>query len=454
MSKSIVMATALDDTSVLEEELTCPVCLDLYREPHLLPCGHNFCLQCLRRLKSRSERGRLRCPECRESHRCSTQWQKNFKLANIADGLRRRSRAQRSGHSRPGPSYRTSEVRCDYCSPDVTGDSAKRSTAVKTCLKCEVSMCPEHVQHHLELPAFREHPLVEPLSDMRKRKCIEHDEMFRYYCMDERKFLCNACTIEGGHSKHAIKTLKNTMKDLRASLETQLQKVDRKIRRVEKTVQEQREVEQQNKAFLEEVDKQVDTLRGALMTRLDGFLSSLSECVRAYEGENSLSIQQELVRTEEDRSRLGVVHAGIEQLLQENDPFQFIKEYMSCARSYRRLLKRPLFQPHAATVDTEVIEERMEGKLEDFMADLREHITAFINTVCTGDAVDEGDEGVEEEEEEEDEEEDSDENENENDSSDEDEGQEEEMSEEEEEYDHSESATDYSPEEEEEEEDE
>lgn len=61
------------------------------------------------------------------------------------------------------------------------------------------------------------------------------------------------------------------------------------------------------------------------MTRLDGFLSSLSEGVRAYEGENSLNIQQGVVQTEEDRNRLGVVHAGIEQLLQENDPFQFIK---------------------------------------------------------------------------------------------------------------------------------
>ncbi|XP_058241225.1 E3 ubiquitin/ISG15 ligase TRIM25 isoform X1 [Hemibagrus wyckioides] len=438
------MATALEDTSVLEEELTCPVCLDLYREPHLLPCGHNFCLQCLRRLKSRSERGRLRCPECRESHRCSTQWQKNFKLASIADGFRRRSRSQRPSQSRPGPSYRTSEVRCDYCGPDNTGDSAKRSPAVKTCLKCEVSMCPEHVQHHLELPAFREHPLVEPLSDMKKRKCTEHDEMFRYYCMDERKFLCNACTIEGGHNRHSIKTLKNTMKDLRGSLDTQLQKVDKKIRRVEKNMQEQREVEQQNKALVEQVDRQVDILRGVLMTRLDGFLSSLSECVRSYEGENSLIIQQDLVRTEEDRSRLGVVHAGIEQLLQENDPFQFIKEYMSCAKSYHRLLKRPLFQPQAVTMDTEVIEERMEGKLEDFMTDQRENITTFINTVCTGDTANEGDEGVEEEEED---------NSDENDSSDIDEEQEEEMSEDEEVYDHSESAYDSSPEEEEEEED-
>lgn len=91
------------------------------------------------------------------------------------------------------------------------------------------------------------------------------------------------------------------------------------------------------KAFLEGVDKQLDTLRGVLMTRLDGFLSSLSESVHVCEGESSLYMQQDFVRNEEDRSRLGVVRAGIEQLLQENDPFQFIKvrlESICCHKNH------------------------------------------------------------------------------------------------------------------------
>lgn len=33
--------------------------------------------------------------------------------------------------------------------------------------------------------------------------------------MDDKVCVCNACTIEGGHSGHRIKTLKNTMKDLK-----------------------------------------------------------------------------------------------------------------------------------------------------------------------------------------------------------------------------------------------
>ncbi|KAI4881577.1 hypothetical protein NFI96_033256 [Prochilodus magdalenae] len=437
------MATAVEDTSVLEEELTCPVCLDLYRDPRLLPCGHNFCLPCLRRLKGRSERGRLRCPECRQSHRCSAPWQKNFKLANIADNFRRRGRAERSVCGRQSPTHRTEGVRCDYCSPEAA-ETSKGFTAVKTCLKCEVSMCPEHVQPHLELPAFREHPLVEPLRDMRKRKCTEHDEMFRYYCVDERTFLCNACTIEGGHSGHSIKTLKNTMRDMRASLDMQLQKADRKIRRVERNTQEQNDLERQNKTFTEDAEQRVEALRGTLRTQLEGFLSSLCESVRSHEAEHSLSVRQNLTRITEDRSRLADVHAGIERLLQEHDPFQFIAEYNSCGKRYRRLLRRPLFLAHNTPIDMDALGGVMEGRMEDFMTDMRQQIISLIDALCAGD---DGDDGAEDDDEESEESE-----ENEDDESGED-GEEEEMRSEEEEQDHSESTDeDYTPEEEEEEE--
>lgn len=226
------MASAqLEQSSVLQEELTCPVCLDLYRDPHLLPCGHNFCKTCLDRLKRQADRGRFRCPECRNSHRCGTNFQKNFKLANIADDYRHRRRAPTAAatalKSRELLSSSLSvqarslfAVPCDYCpsvgaeasgvSAIVDGSAAAAAVsqeggdkqeaaatttaaasaaasaaaaasmfAVKTCLKCEVSMCQEHVKPHLELPAFREHPLTEPFNDFWKRKCPDHDEIYR-----------------------------------------------------------------------------------------------------------------------------------------------------------------------------------------------------------------------------------------------------------------------------------
>ena len=32
---------------VMEEELTCPVCLELYADPLMLPCSHSMCKRCL-----------------------------------------------------------------------------------------------------------------------------------------------------------------------------------------------------------------------------------------------------------------------------------------------------------------------------------------------------------------------------------------------------------------------
>lgn len=203
-----------EQSSVLQDELTCPVCLDLYRDPHLLPCGHNFCKICLDRLKRQADRGRFRCPECRDSHRCGTNFQKNFKLSNIADDYRRRRRATAAASKSKEPvpcplsvpqARRPFAVPCDYC-PSVAAEASGISVvadgssaasvsqeggdereaaavsvfAVKTCLKCEVSMCQEHVRPHLELPAFREHPLTEPRNDLWKMKCPDHDEIYRW----------------------------------------------------------------------------------------------------------------------------------------------------------------------------------------------------------------------------------------------------------------------------------
>ncbi|XP_056590136.1 E3 ubiquitin/ISG15 ligase TRIM25 [Triplophysa dalaica] len=389
------MATSSGDSSILEEELTCPVCLDIYRDPHLLPCGHNFCLPCLRRLKTRSVHGQLRCPECRQSHRSSITWQKNFKLANIADSFRRQGQSDLFSHSQKGLSCTLTEVRCDYCPVNEVENDPK---AVKTCLKCEVSMCPKHVQPHLELPAFREHPLVEPLNDMRKRKCMEHDEMFRYYCVDERLLLCNACTIEGTHNGHSVKTLKNAMKDLKLHLDIQLQKVNRKIVRAEKNRLEQKEIERQNKSYLDDTDQQLDSFRETSIAHLDAFLASVRECIHTYEVEQGGGVQQNLARIAQDQTRLQEVQSGLEKILQKSDPFQFIRDYNSSAKRYRRLLRKPLFFPDEPTVDTEPLYETMEGKMAEFMAELRQHTSTLISSVChfEGDGEEELDEDDEE----------------------------------------------------------
>ena len=54
----------------LEEQLKCPVCLDLFTNPKTLPCLHSFCQECLEGLLQEREASGdtyyLSCPTCRQ----------------------------------------------------------------------------------------------------------------------------------------------------------------------------------------------------------------------------------------------------------------------------------------------------------------------------------------------------------------------------------------------------
>ncbi|XP_042257995.1 E3 ubiquitin/ISG15 ligase TRIM25-like isoform X3 [Thunnus maccoyii] len=409
------MASAQSEqSSFLQQELTCPVCLDLYRDPHLLPCGHNFCRTCLYRLKWQANRGRLRCPECRDSHRCGTNFQKNFKLANIADDYRHHRRAttaaatalkSRESLTSSLPTQQAKSVfavPCDYC-PSVTAEASGTSAdgpsvsqeggdkkeaaaaasvfAVKTCLKCEVSMCQEHLKPHLELPAFREHPLTEPMNDFWKRKCPDHDEIYRYYCMDDKMCVCNACTIEG-HSGHTIKTLRNTMKDLKRTLDKQLCKVGRKYSMAEEKLREQKEKERQNKKFKDDSEQYLNRLGEEMKAKVLRFINRLRECTRTHCDTNGPAIQKNISRICQDQDRLQEVRCGLESLMQENDPFRFIEAYKTTGRQCRRQLRKNMFYPEYINMYTEN-DEMMEEEMRTFLdEELSSIIVAAINFLC------------------------------------------------------------------------
>lgn len=104
---------------------------------------------------------------------------------------------------------------CDCC-------PGKKIFAIKMCLKCEVSMCKEHVKEHQELPVFTGHPLVRPLGDLQERKCPQHDdEVLRYYCNSSRRYLCNLCALEKKQQNHESEASTVLRRQLTVSLNKQ-----------------------------------------------------------------------------------------------------------------------------------------------------------------------------------------------------------------------------------------
>ncbi|KAM9220986.1 LOW QUALITY PROTEIN: E3 ubiquitin-protein ligase TRIM22-like [Dugong dugon] len=74
----------------LQEEVTCPICLELLREPLSLNCGHSFCQACItvnNKTSMISSEGESTCPMCRISYQPDN-IRPNQHLANIVEKLR------------------------------------------------------------------------------------------------------------------------------------------------------------------------------------------------------------------------------------------------------------------------------------------------------------------------------------------------------------------------------
>ncbi|XP_053568327.1 E3 ubiquitin/ISG15 ligase TRIM25-like [Bombina bombina] len=129
--------------AVLREELTCPICLSIFKDPVLLRCGHNFCLGCIEKLlRIQDILSVYICPLCRKRFTNRPALQRNLKLCNIVGVVFPTHQGTHSG------------VFCTYCilSPVPT---------TKSCLHCEASLCDAHLRVHSK---SEEHVLTEPTT--------------------------------------------------------------------------------------------------------------------------------------------------------------------------------------------------------------------------------------------------------------------------------------------------
>uniref|UniRef100_F6U2T2 Uncharacterized protein n=1 Tax=Xenopus tropicalis TaxID=8364 RepID=F6U2T2_XENTR len=194
-------------TADLQDELSCSICLSIYTDPVMLPCGHNFCRGCIGGvLDAQGGSGGYSCPECRAEYRERPALPRNRTLGNIAERFL-------SAQLEPVET----QILCTYCDSPVD--------LVCVCASC--CLTGEHRGHRVE-------PLSEASEkkDMEERAASETERVTALFrgIRGELEALEKRLLNEISRQKELIFL---QLRDLIRQLEIQKGKLSRKIRHTE-----------------------------------------------------------------------------------------------------------------------------------------------------------------------------------------------------------------------------
>ncbi|XP_056439238.1 E3 ubiquitin/ISG15 ligase TRIM25-like isoform X3 [Gadus chalcogrammus] len=174
--------------SCSEENLSCPICLEVLNCPVSTPCGHNFCRTCIE--TSWSGQYSYKCPLCNKVFEIRPDLQVNFLITDLADHFRSRLQVNEQHCAKPG------DVPCDVC-------NGTKLKAVKSCLACLISYCHTHLEPHQRVPGLKRHQLVDPMDRLEDRICKKHSQLLELFCHTEQLFVCQSCIVMD-HKFHPV----------------------------------------------------------------------------------------------------------------------------------------------------------------------------------------------------------------------------------------------------------
>ncbi|XP_068595732.1 tripartite motif-containing protein 16-like [Brachionichthys hirsutus] len=174
-----------------QEALSCSVCADLLKDPVTVPCGHTYCMSCIKsHWDDEGKKKIYRCPKCRKTFRPKPVLEKNTILAVLVEKLKTGPRDAPADQRHAVPK----DVTCDLC-------TVRKLKAIKSCAVCLVSYCEKHLQPHLEEASFTKHKLVEPSKTLQERR-PNRSEVMQLFCRTDQQGICHLCSVEE-HEGHA-----------------------------------------------------------------------------------------------------------------------------------------------------------------------------------------------------------------------------------------------------------
>ncbi|XP_029025228.1 tripartite motif-containing protein 16-like isoform X2 [Betta splendens] len=296
-----------------QDKLCCSVRLDLLKDPVTIPCGHSYCLSCIRTYWDAEGHKGNSCPQCRQTFTQRPALVKNTLLADLVEDLKRTG-------LQAAPAalcYAThQDVACDSC----TGRKLK---ATKSCLQCLVSYCDQHLQPHYESPAFEKHQLVDPCEKLQENICTRHNEVMKAFCRTDQQCICYLCSMDE-HKGHDTVSAAAERTEKQKKLSKRQQTIQQKIKDREGDIKKlQQEVETINQSA-DEAERSSEKIFTRLIQLVQDKCSDVKQQIRSQRTSLVNRLKESQKELEEGLTEIKRREAELQQLSHTHDPIQFL----------------------------------------------------------------------------------------------------------------------------------
>ncbi|XP_030286041.1 tripartite motif-containing protein 16-like [Sparus aurata] len=213
------------------------------------------------------------------------------------------------------------DVACDVC-------TGRKLRAAKSCLLCEISYCEQHLQHHLQSPAFKKHKLVEPSKKLQENICSRHDEVMKSFRHTDQKCICLVCSMDD-HKGHDTVSAATERAEKQKQLAQSRQNVQQRIQDREKDVKElQQEVETTNRCADEAVEHS-EKIFTQLIRLVETRRSDVKQRIRSQQELDVSLAKERQEKLNQEITELKKKDAELEKLSLTEDHTQFLHSYPS-----------------------------------------------------------------------------------------------------------------------------
>ncbi|KAL4005081.1 hypothetical protein ACER0C_004794 [Sarotherodon galilaeus] len=214
------------ENQVNRDKLCCSICLDLLKDPVTIPCGHSYCMNCVKSYWDEEDQKETHsCPQCRQTFTPRPALVRNTVIADLVEETKKTGlQAAKADlcHAEH------EDVSCDFC-------TETKLKAVKSCLQCLVSYCEQHLQPHYEVAALKKHKLVDPSQKLQEIMCPRHNEVMKIFCHTDQQCICYLCSMDE-HKGHDTVSTAAEMSEKQRELKERQQNIERKIKEKEKSL--------------------------------------------------------------------------------------------------------------------------------------------------------------------------------------------------------------------------